>query len=238
MNALLLGIKLQLKMDIRTKNLLITCYIVPILFFAVMGGIFTSMMPEAKDTLIQSMTVMGVSMGALVGVPPSMVEIYGTDIKKMYVANGVPIYFGVVTLLASVFVHLMIMSMIIFLIAPITFNANIPSNLPLYFFILAFFILVSLSISCILGLAVKNQAKLTMYSQIMFLPSIMLSGILFSGDLLPSTLENLGKLFPATWGYRLLSQENISLSMFLPLFIILIVAGILNYHLLKTLHSE
>ena len=33
------------------------------------------------------MTVMGVSMGALLGLPPSLVEIYGSDIKKMYKAK-------------------------------------------------------------------------------------------------------------------------------------------------------
>ena len=84
MKAMLYGIKVQLKIDIRSKTLLVTCYVVPLLFFAIMGGIFTSLMPEAKNTLIQSMTVMGVSMGAFIGVPPSMVEVYGTDIKKMY----------------------------------------------------------------------------------------------------------------------------------------------------------
>ena len=83
MKAMLYGIKVQLKIDIRSKTLLVTCYVVPLLFFAIMGGIFTSLMPEAKNTLIQSMTVMGVSMGAFIGVPPSMVEVYGTDIKKM-----------------------------------------------------------------------------------------------------------------------------------------------------------
>ena len=89
MNAMLYGIRVQLKMDIRSKTLLVTCYVVPLLFFAIMGGIFTSLMPEAKNTLIQSMTIMGVSMGALIGVPPSMVEIYSTNIKKMYSANNV-----------------------------------------------------------------------------------------------------------------------------------------------------
>ena len=82
MGAFLYGVFLQWKLDIRSKTLLITCYIVPLLFFAVMGGIFTSVMPQAKDTLIQSMTVFGVTMGALIGLPPSLVEIYSTDIKK------------------------------------------------------------------------------------------------------------------------------------------------------------
>lgn len=103
MKAFLYGVSLQWKMDIRSKTLLITCYIVPFLFFAVMGGIFTSVMPDSKDTLIQSMTVFGVTMGALIGLPPSLVEIYGSNIKKVYKANGVPICLGLVLTNISTF---------------------------------------------------------------------------------------------------------------------------------------
>ena len=99
-----------------------------------MSDIFTSLMPEAKQTLIQSMIVMGVSMGTFIGVPPSRVEIYGSDIKKMYIANKIPLCFGVITLVVSAFIHLMIMSIIIFVLAPIVFHATMPSNIPLYFF--------------------------------------------------------------------------------------------------------
>lgn len=238
MKAMLYGIKVQLKMDIRSKALLITCYIVPLLFFAIMGCIFTSLMPEAKQTLIQSMTVMGVLMGTFIGVPSSMVEIYGSDIKKMYIANKIPLCFGVITLVVSAFIHLMIMSIIIFVLAPIVFHAIMPSNIPLYFLTLALFIIVSLAISCVLGLAVKNQAKLTMYSQIVFLPSIMLSGIMFSAELLPNFLENMGKLFPATWGYTLLIQKNIDVSTFFSLIIILIISILASVQLLKKIRSE
>ena len=113
--------------------MLVTCYLVPLLFFAVMGGIFTSLMPEAKDTLIQSMTVMGVSMGALIGVPSSVFEICGSNIKKMYEANGVPLHCGLLSSILSAFVHLFIMSVIIFAAAPAAFDAVIPSDLLLYF---------------------------------------------------------------------------------------------------------
>lgn len=115
MKAILYGIGLQFKLDIRSKTLLVTCYLVPLLFFMIMSGIFTSLMPDATQTLIQSMTIMGVSMGALIGVPPSMVEIYSTNIKKMYSANNVPLYFGIFTIVISAFIHLMIMSFIIFI---------------------------------------------------------------------------------------------------------------------------
>ena len=224
MSAFLYGVSLQWKLDIRSKTLLITCYIVPLLFFAVMGGIFTSVMPEARYTLIQSMTVFGVTMGALIGLPPSLVEIYSSDIKKVYKANGVPLYLGLVLTNISAYIHLFIMSIILYIAAPLAFNAEIPENPVLYFASLAIFIAVSLSIASIIGLAVKDQAKTSMVSIIIFLPSIMLSGIMFPIELLPKAFEMVGKIFPASWGYKVMADSTFQLENLLPLVVILILA--------------
>ena len=224
MGAFLYGIYLQWKLDIRSKTLLITCYIVPLLFFAIMGGIFTSVMPEARYTLIQSMTVFGVTMGALIGLPPSLVEIYSSDIKKVYKANGVPLYLGLVLTNISAYIHLFIMSIILYIAAPLAFNAEMPENPVLYFASLAIFIAVSLSIASIIGLAVKDQAKTSMVSIIIFLPSIMLSGIMFPIELLPKAFEIVGKIFPASWGYRIMADSTFQLENLLPLVAILILA--------------
>lgn len=224
MGAFLYGIYLQWKLDIRSKTLLITCYIVPLLFFAIMGGIFTSVMPEARYTLIQSMTVFGVTMGALIGLPPSLVEIYSSDIKIVYKANGVPLYLGLVLTNISAYIHLFIMSIILYIAAPLAFNAEIPENPMLYFASLAIFIAVSLSIASIIGLAVKDQAKTSMVSIVIFLPSIMLSGIMFPIELLPKTFEIVGKIFPASWGYRIMTDSTFQLENLLPLVAILILA--------------
>ena len=101
MNGFLYGLALQWRLDIRSRTLLVTCYLVPLVFFLLMGGIFTSVMPEMKSTLISSMIVMSVSMGALIGLPPSLLETYGSDVKQMYKANGVPVYLGLVTMTFS-----------------------------------------------------------------------------------------------------------------------------------------
>lgn len=143
-------------------------------------------------------------MGAFIGLPPSLIETYGSDVKKVYSANGVPLYLGLVTMFISAFIHLMIMCVIILLLAPLIFGAALPKNLLFFFLSLAIYIAVSLSIGCILGLVVKNQAKLTMIAQLVFLPSIMLSGIMFPAQLLPKALEAVGYIFPAPWGYKLM----------------------------------
>lgn len=231
MSGFLYGVALQWKLDIRNKSLFVTCYLVPLIFFVLMGSIFTSVMPEMKNTLIQSMIVMSVSMGAFIGLPPSLIETYGSDVKKVYKANGIPSYLGLVTMVLSAFVHLMLTCAVITVLAPALFEAILPAQLPTFFFALAVYIIVSLSIGSVLGMTIKNQAKLTMIAQLVFLPSIMLSGIMFPIDLLPEFLEMTGRIFPAFWGYRLMLNngfclENLWYLIFL-LFAALIVCGIL-----------
>lgn len=238
MSGFLYGVALQWKLDLRSKSLLVTCYIVPLIFFLLMGGIFTSVMPEMKSTLIQSMIVMSVSMGAFIGLPPSLIEIYRSDVKKVYKANGVPLYLGLVTMFLSAFVHLMIACIIILLLAPVLFEATLPIHFPRFFLALAIYIIVSLSIGCILGLIVKNQAKLTMIAQLVFLPSIMLSGIMFPIDLLPDFLETIGRVFPAYWGYRLMLNNGFQLENLWYLILVFCVAVVVCGILLKKQKSK
>ena len=238
MSGFLYGVALQWKLDIRSKSLLVTCYIVPLIFFLLMGGIFTSVMPEMKSTLIQSMIVMGVSMGAFIGIPPSLVETYGSDIKKVYKANGVPLYLGLVTMFLSAFVHLMITCIIILLLAPILFDAALPTHFPSFFLALAIYIIASLSIGSVLGLIIKNQAKLTMIAQLVFLPSIMLSGIMFPNDFLPKFLELIGQIFPASWGYQLILDNGFKFENLWYLILVFCVAVIVCSILLQKQKSK
>ena len=238
MNCFLYSLVLQWKLDIRSKSLLVTFYIVPLIFFLIMGGIFTSVMPEMGSTLIQSMIVMSVSMGAFLGLPPSLVEIYGSDIKKIYNANGVPIYLGLVTILLSAFVHLMMTCIVILLLAPILFKASLPTQLPIFLLSLTIYIIVSLSIGSILGLTLKNQAKLTMIAQLVFLPSIMLSGIMFPISLLPDFLQVIGLVFPAYWGYRLMLENGFSIENLWYMLFIFCIAVMIGILLLNKQKSE
>ena len=238
MNCFLYSLVLQWKLDIRSKSLLVTFYIVPLIFFLIMGGIFTSVMPEMGSTLIQSMIVMSVSMGAFLGLPPSLVEIYGSDIKKIYNANGVPIYLGLLTMVLSAFVHLMMTCIMILLLAPILFKASLPTQLPIFLLSLTIYIIVSLSIGCILGLTLKNQAKLTMLAQLVFLPSIMLSGIMFPISLLPDFLQVIGHIFPAYWGYRLMLDKGLRLANLWYLILLTCIAVITCILLMNKQKSE
>ena len=209
MKAFLYGVGLQFKMDIRSRTMLVTCYLVPLVFFFFMSGIFISVDPTATETLIPSMSVFVVTMSALIGVPPSLGEVYGGEVKKVYRANGVPLYLGVITQFLSSFVHTLIACLIVFAAAPLAFGAELPENVPLYFCALAALLCVTLAVGCLLGLSIKTQAKQTMAAMIVFLPSVMLSGIMFPAEMLPDFMQYLAYVFPATTGFRAMTDFQV-----------------------------
>lgn len=238
MSGFLYGAALQWKLDLRSRTMLIACYAVPLAFFAIMSGIFTSVMPETADTLIPSMTVFAVSMGALIGLPPSLAEIYRSDIKNAYQANGIPLSMGLVLTNISAFVHLFIMSAILYVIAPIAFDVRTPKNPGVHFCGVIILIAVSLGIASIIGLAVKDTANTSMVSILIFLPSTMLSGIMFPADLLPKALRAAGKLFPAAWGYAFMLENTFAGHDLWPLLAMFVIAILLCAALLKRIETR
>lgn len=238
MSAFLYGVALQWKLDLRNKGVLLTYYVVPLVFFAFMGGIFSSINPNAKDTLIQSMTVFGVTMGAILGASAPLVELYGSEIKKAYKVGGIPLWVAAINNFISALVHLLMMSLVIFCIAPLAFDAKSPPSLGLYFTSLAIFIISSLAIGTVLGLLIKSASKLTMAAQFIFLPSIMLAGIMFPANMLPKALETLGMIFPATWGFKLMISEHFDVRLLMPLVVIMIVSVCVSGYKLSKISLE
>lgn len=238
LRAFMYGVYLQWKLDFRNKGILLTYYVIPLIFFGFMGAIFTSINPLSKETLIQSMSVFGVTMGSFLGAPTSLVELYGSEIKKAYKIGGIPLWVPALNSLISAFVHLFFMSIVIFLVAPIAFNAKIPSNVPVFLFSLAFFIIVSLLIGTVLGLTIKNTSKLTMLSQLLFLPSLMLSGMMFPATMLPEIMQTIGKIFPATWALSIMTSNDVSFNLYLPLVIMLLSLISINGWVLNKLRNE
>ena len=138
----------------------------------------------------------------------------------------------------SAFVHLMMTCIVILLLAPILFKASLPTQLPIFLLSLTIYIIMSLSIGSILGLTLKNQAKLTMLAQLVFLPSIMLSGIMFPISLLPDFLQVIGHVFPAYWGYRLMLDKGLRLENLWYLILVSCIAVMIGILLLNKQKSE
>lgn len=238
MKAFLYGILLQWKMNLRSKEILIHYYIVPLIFYLFIGGIFTSILPESDQTLIQAMAVFGATMGGVLGSPYPLVELFGGDIKKAYQVGTIPLWSIAAGNFISALLHLFLMSMIIFLTAPLFFHAAMPQNYGAYFLELILLIMANLSVGTAFGLFLKSASKLGMATQLIFLPSILLSGIMFPTSMLPNVLQYAGRLLPATWGFQAMCAPGLSFSQLAPLGIMIVLLIGLSAWRLKKLSAE
>lgn len=158
MRAFIYQIGLNWKLNLRSKELLVHYYVVPLVFYLFIGGVI-SILPDANKTIIQVMSVFAITMGGVLGSPYPLVEFYHSDIKKAYQVGKIPLWTIAASNFISGIMHLFVMSLIILISAPIIFKAQIPENIFIYLLGVILFIIVSLSIGMVLVYFSKVQRK-------------------------------------------------------------------------------
>ncbi len=198
MSAFLNHLSIQFKMDVREKGTLMTFYLIPLAFYAVMGAVFSSINATTKETLASSMIIFAASMGAILGTPIPLIGMRNSGVLRAYRVNGVP---GPAVLLiqsASAFLHLFVVSLLILFSSPLLFGAKLPANFGMFLLVLACLLFTNIMLGLLIGSACRNESESTLFSQAVFLPSLLLSGIMFPATMLPKPLMLLGRVFPAT----------------------------------------
>jgi len=199
-----------------------------------MGAVFSSINPIAKQTLTATMAIFAVTMGAVLGIPVPLVKMREAGVLRSYKICGIPSWAVLLIQSVSAFFHLFIVSIIIFVTAPLFFGASYPKSFTAYFLCLFILLFVSITLGVFIGVSARNQSISMMLSQAIFLPTMMLSGIMFPASMLPLPLKTLGRLFPATYimqsfssfAFKLSTDIEPILSLLIPVSIGMVVAGL------------
>lgn len=218
MKALLYSIWLQWKLDFRNKSMLTSYYVLPIAFYLIVGAIYKEVTPRYEDTMIPAMNVLAVSLAAFLGTPAPVNSFFTSEEKNTYLVGNISLRVILITTFISGFIHIIIVSSGILLTAPMIFDVNISSELGLYILYLIFTIVISLIIGMTIGVLTKNNSSMTMTSQLLFLPTMLLCGIILPTSFLPDILQNFSKVLPATYSILILnSLTEIRSDMIFPL---------------------
>jgi len=198
MNAFFKHLWIQFKMDIRERGTLMTYYLIPLVFYFVMGAVISSINPLASQTLAASMVIFAVTMGAVLGMPVPIVKMRESGVLRSYRVCGIPGWAVLCIQSVSAFLHLLVVSLIIFVTAPLFFGASYPQSFIAYFLSLFILLFASIMLGLLIGVVARSQPIATMLSQAVFLPTVMLGGIMFPASMLPEPLRAVGRILPAT----------------------------------------
>ena len=218
MKAFMTHLAIQFRGDLRDKGILMVYYLVPLVFYVVMGSIMKLPQMNISEHLIISITIFALSMPAFLGLPQTLVKAREDGILQAFRVAGIPSWSLPLSAIAISLLHIMIVACVILLTAPVIFSVSLPSNIAFHLLCIALIALASEALGILLACFVKKQSTLTLAGQCLFMPTIMLTGIMFPANILPKPMQMIGLVLPASQGMKLISDNVLHMA---PLFILI-----------------
>jgi ABC-2 type transport system permease protein len=166
--------------------------------------------------------------------PEPLVNARETGIFRSYKVNGVPaVSILVIPALTTIF-HMVIVTVIISVTAPLFFDAPAPVNWPgfvLTFLALAF---ACAGLGALIGVISPDSRLTVLWSQLIFLPSMLLGGMMLPYSELPEAVGRVARLLPATLamnGFRGLAMDLVADFGTLGSLLVLLAGGVLAFGL-------
>jgi ABC-2 type transport system permease protein len=132
------------------------------------------------------------------GIPIALATARENGIFRSYKINGVPALSILTVSALTTTLHLLITAAVITISAPILFDAPMPVNW--LNFVLVFTVTAAncASISVLIGVVSSSSRETILWSQLIFVTSILLGGLMFPHHMLPEVAGKISKLLPAT----------------------------------------
>jgi ABC-2 type transport system permease protein len=200
MKAFLHHLAFEFRSGLRDKSHLLMNYLFPMVFFGLMGGLMSGINPGFRQTLIPAMTLFALMCGNLLSLPSALVASRESGLFRAYRINGVPSWAALAVPPLANLVHMALVTAMITVLGHLLFSAPLPADW-------AWFCLAWLGVELSLaGLGVliatlaSSSRSVVLVSQLVYIPSIILGGLMMPASILPAGLAKLSRALPATHG--------------------------------------
>ena len=216
----------EFKTGLRNPTSLLMNYLFPLGFYAMMGAVMVKINPGFGAVLAPAMILVAVMASTLLGQPAPMVEARDAGIFRSFKINGVPaISILAIPMLTTVF-HALIASTIIALTAAPIFDGAAPQNWAMFALLTLVTALSFGSIGALIGVISNGARSTVLWSQLIFLPSMLLGGMMMPLDLLPASVRSFSGLLPTTYAMQAFSGLAFNqTTIFNPVVSALVLAG-------------
>jgi ABC-2 type transport system permease protein len=224
----------EFKTGLRNPSAMMVNYLLPLGFYAVMGFVMVGINPGYAEILLPSMIVFANMSGDILGLPNPLVEAREAGIYRSYKINGIPAISILSIPALSTGFHGLIASTIIAVTAVPLFDAANPTNWLAIALITLLTAFTFSTLGMLIGVISSSSRAVVLWSQLIYLPSILLGGMMIPLELLPEPVQKFSGLLPSTYameafnglGYYRETAINPWLSV-----AVLLVSGILSFAL-------
>ncbi|MDH3262174.1 MAG: ABC transporter permease [Acidimicrobiia bacterium] len=198
MNAFAAHFSFEFRAGVRNRMLLFLNYLFPLGLYLMLGFILIGLNPFFLEVIIPGMVVIAAMAAYLLGVPEPLVGAREAGIFRSFKINGVPPSSILIIPSLTTGVHTVIVAAIITATAPVLFDAPLPINWMGFLVSLLAVIVATAGMAVVIGVVSSNSRVVILWSQLVFIPSMLLGGIMIPYSELATGVAKASRLLPAT----------------------------------------
>jgi len=209
------------KTGVRDKTLMLMNYLFPLGFFLLVGMFMTKINPFFAEIMIPGMILFTLMSSSLLSLPGTLVSARESGVFRSFRVHGIPSYSLIVIPVLGNLFHAIIACTLITVGSSLLFGGVLPLN---WFWFVLVFIITALCLSTlgiVIGIVAQSSRATVLIAQAIYLPSVLLGGLMVPAAMFPESLTKAASLFPATQAIRAFSSFAYAHS---PLFSLSIVA--------------
>lgn len=202
MKAVALHFSFEFFSGLRNRTLLLMNYLFPLGFFLMAGSMMTGINPLFREQLLPAMVIFAILAGAILGLPAPLVEAREAGILRSYRINGIPAASLLAVPALSTAIHMVLAAAVITASAAPVFKAPLPQNWPAYILVFLMVLFAYSGLGSLIGVISGNSRQSILWSQLVYLPSILLSGMMVPAEVMPPVFVKIGHLLPASYAMQ------------------------------------
>ncbi len=198
MTAFIHHFTFEFKTGLRNSTLLLMNYLFPMIFYVMMGLVMTEINPMFADTMIPAMVIFATLASTTLGLPGPLVESREAGIFRSFKVNGVPAASILLIPAITTVFHVLIVSVIIAATGGPLFDGAVPTRWGAFAGVTLLTAFCCAGLGALIGVVAESSRGTVLLSQLIFLPSMLLGGLMMPLDFIPESVQPISFLLPAT----------------------------------------
>jgi len=188
----------EFKSGLRNTNQLFINYLFPFGFFLMISFIMPQINPVFLDTMVPALVIFALLASNILGLPSPIVESREAGIFRSFKINGVPAFSILSIPVFSTIFHSLITSAVITVVGILLFDGLAPVNWMAFVLLAILTAFTCGTLGALIGVISNNTRATVLWSQLIFLPSMLIGGLMMPLSILPSAVQPFAALLPTT----------------------------------------
>ncbi|MDP3232247.1 MAG: ABC transporter permease [Myxococcales bacterium] len=198
MHALLEHVRVEWRSALRSPSQLLMAWLFPLGFALVIGGVMPKLNPAFGAQMVAAFALMAVVTGTILGLPGPIVEARAAGVLRGFRVLGVPDAASLGVPGISAALHAIPAALVAALLTRLLFDGEAPTRSLVFVGVVALAAFTFSGLGALIGVVSTSARATVLYSQLIFLPSMLLGGMMVPFAALPANMRPVALLLPTT----------------------------------------